>query len=185
MQPKPIGCFGAGQPKPQSCDPVTPKDDDCDGRVDAPDGKNLAVKGMTCGINVGQCKAGLVTACDMTKTNCFEAFGRTPAATQWYVCSTAAPDPITVCPTAEVCNGHEHGMWRRGEHRHAPRAAVPFVIHPVSREDAHLRVTSADDAVVVLVTHGRGAAGLRLTANESRVLANVLNATARRVEGRP
>ncbi|MFZ0381743.1 MAG: hypothetical protein WCD11_18365 [Solirubrobacteraceae bacterium] len=46
-------------------------------------------------------------------------------------------------------------------------------------------MTAADDAVVVLVTHGRGAAGLRLTANESRVLVNVLNAAARRVEGRP
>jgi hypothetical protein len=98
-------CFGAGQPKPQSCDSVTPKDDDCDGRVDAPDGVRLAVKGMTCGINVGQCKAGLVTACDMATSNCFASFGRTAANTAWYVCSTAAPDPITVCPTAELCNG--------------------------------------------------------------------------------
>ena len=87
--------------------------------------------------------------------------------------------------TAEVCRGHEHGMWLRGEDRHAPRAAVPFVIHPVSREDARLRVTSADDAVVLIATHGRGAAGVRLTANESRVLASVLNAAAKRVEGRP
>ena len=87
--------------------------------------------------------------------------------------------------TAEVCRGHEHGMWLRGEDRDGPRAAVPFVIHPVSRDDARLRVTSADDAVVVIATHGRGAAGMRLTANESRVLANVLNAAARRVEGRP
>ena len=86
--------------------------------------------------------------------------------------------------TAEVCRGHEHGLWLRGEDRDGPRPAVPFVIHPVSREDARLRVTSADDAVVVLVTDGRVAAGLRLTANESRVLANVLNAAARRVEGR-
>src|SRR6516162_2452710 len=38
--------------------------------------------------------------------------------------------------SAEVCKGHEHGMWLRGEDRHAPRAAVPFVIHPVSREHA-------------------------------------------------
>jgi hypothetical protein len=87
--------------------------------------------------------------------------------------------------TAEVCRGHGHGLWLRADERDGPRAAVPFVLHPVSREDARLRVTSADDAVVLLVTHGRGAAGLRLTANESRVLANVLNAAARRVEGRP
>jgi hypothetical protein len=87
--------------------------------------------------------------------------------------------------TAEVCRGHEHGVRLRGDERDRPRAAVPFAIHPVSRQDARLRVTSADDAVVVLVTDGRVAAGLRLTANESRVLANALNAAARRVEGRP
>jgi hypothetical protein len=86
--------------------------------------------------------------------------------------------------TAEVCQGHGHGNWLRGEDGNGPGAAVPFVIHPASREDARLRVTSADDAVVVLVTHGRGTAGIRLTANESRVLANVLNAAARHVEGR-
>lgn len=87
--------------------------------------------------------------------------------------------------TAEVCRGHEHGMWLRGADRGGPRAAVPFVIHPVSRDDACLCVTSAEDAVVVLATHERGAAGIRLTANEARVLANVLGAAARRVEGRP
>lgn len=87
--------------------------------------------------------------------------------------------------TAEVCPGHEHSIWLRGDDRDGPRAAVPFVIHPVSREDARLRVTSADDAVVVLAMHGRGAVWLRLTSNESRVLANVLTAAARRVEGRP
>ena len=84
---------------------MTPKDDDCDGRVDAPDGKNLAVKGMPCGINVGQCKAGIVVGCDMSQTNCFESFGRAPASTAWWVCSSMAPDPVTVCPVAEQCNG--------------------------------------------------------------------------------
>ncbi|HTU88146.1 MAG TPA: hypothetical protein VMF57_21375 [Solirubrobacteraceae bacterium] len=86
--------------------------------------------------------------------------------------------------TAEVCRGHDHGVWLRGEPRGRPRVAVPFVIRPVSREDARLRVTSANDAVVVSAAHGNGAAGMRLTANEARVLANVLNAAARRVEGR-
>ncbi len=98
-------CFGAGQPKPQSCDATNPKDDDCDGRVDAPDGARLAVKGMTCGINVGQCKAGIVVACNKAQTNCFTAFGRTPATTAWWVCSSMAPDPVTICPVAEMCNG--------------------------------------------------------------------------------
>jgi hypothetical protein len=102
---KATGCFGAGQPKPQSCDSTMPKDDDCDGRVDAPDGARLAVKGMTCGINVGQCKAGIVVGCDMTKPNCFTTFGRTAPNTSWYQCSTTAPDPATVCPVAELCNG--------------------------------------------------------------------------------
>ena len=60
---------------------------------------------MTCGINVGQCKAGIVIGCNMAQTNCFEAFGRTPATTAWWVCSSAAPDPVSVCPTAEACNG--------------------------------------------------------------------------------
>jgi hypothetical protein len=101
------GCFGAGQPAPQSCDATNPKDDDCDGRVDAPDGVRLAAKGMTCGINVGQCKAGIVTACDMTKTNCFSAFNRLPASSAWLVCSATAPNPIAVCPTMEVCNGFD------------------------------------------------------------------------------
>jgi hypothetical protein len=87
--------------------------------------------------------------------------------------------------TAEVCRGHEHGMWLRGEDRGGPRTAVPFVIQPVSRADARLRVTSADRAVVMLAANRGGSAGLRLTANEARVLANVLNAMARRVEGRP
>jgi hypothetical protein len=97
---KPPHCYGAGQPQPQSCDATNPKDDDCDGRVDAPDGVNLAAKGMPCGISVGQCKAGIVVACDKTQTNCFESFGRTPPSTAWYVCSTG-----TVCPQAELCNG--------------------------------------------------------------------------------
>jgi hypothetical protein len=87
--------------------------------------------------------------------------------------------------TAEVCRGHEHGMWLGGGRRGEPRGAVPFVIQPVSREDAHLRVTGARSSVVVLVAHGHGAAGVQLTANEARVLANVLNSTARRLEGRP
>ena len=58
-----------------------------------------------------------------------------------------------------------------------------FTIHPVSSEAARLRVTATDGAVVVLVRHADATAGVRLGANEARVLANVLNATATRVEG--
>jgi hypothetical protein len=97
---KPPHCFGAGQPKPQSCDATNPKDDDCNGSVDDPQGEYLLMKGMPCGITVGQCKAGIIVGCDMTKHNCFTQFGRTPASTDWYVCSSD-----TVCPQAELCNG--------------------------------------------------------------------------------
>ena len=57
-----------------------------------------------------------------------------------------------------------------------------FTIHPVSSREAKLRVTVADGSVVVLVRHAEATAGVSLTANEARVLANVLNATARRTE---
>jgi hypothetical protein len=57
-----------------------------------------------------------------------------------------------------------------------------FTVHPVSSPEARLRVSASDGSVVVLVRHAEATAGARLTANEARVLANVLGATARRVE---
>ena len=57
-----------------------------------------------------------------------------------------------------------------------------FTVHPVSSPQAKLRVSAVDGSVVVLVRHAEATAGARLTANEARVLANVLNATASRVE---
>jgi hypothetical protein len=62
---------------------------------------------------------------------------------------------------------------------------VPFVLHPMSREDARVRVTSANGSVALLAARAGGAAGIQLTANEARVIANVLNSAARRSEGRP
>jgi hypothetical protein len=59
-----------------------------------------------------------------------------------------------------------------------------FTVHPVSSPQAKLRVSASDGSVAVLVRAGEAIAGARLTANEARVLANVLNATARRVEAR-
>jgi hypothetical protein len=59
-----------------------------------------------------------------------------------------------------------------------------FTIHPVSSAEAKLRVTATDGLVVVLLRHAEATAGVSLTANEARVLANVLNATARRTEAR-
>ena len=61
--------------------------------------------------------------------------------------------------------------------------ADEFTIHPVSSEAARLRVTATNGSVVVLVRHAEATAGVRLSANEARVLANVLNSTAERVEG--
>ena len=87
--------------------------------------------------------------------------------------------------TAEACRGHEHGSWLAGSRQEGSGAPVPFVIHPVSREDARLRVTSVNGAVVLIAAHGRGAAGIQLSANETRVLANVLTSTARRLDGTP
>ena len=58
-----------------------------------------------------------------------------------------------------------------------------FTIHPVSSAEARLRVTATNGSVVVLVRHAQATAGVRLTANEARVLANVLHSTAKRVEG--
>ena len=64
------------------------------------------------------------------------------------------------------------------------RATGEFTIHPVSSREARLRVTASDGSVVVLLRHAGASAGVSLTANEARVLANVLNATARRMEAR-
>ena len=59
-----------------------------------------------------------------------------------------------------------------------------FTIHLVSSREARLRVSATDGSVVVLLRHAEATAGVSLTANEARVLANVLNETARRTEAR-
>jgi hypothetical protein len=58
-----------------------------------------------------------------------------------------------------------------------------FTIHPVASREARLHVTTTRGCVVVTVHHSEATAGVRLTATEARVLANMLNATARRVKG--
>ena len=64
------------------------------------------------------------------------------------------------------------------------RHADEFTIHPVSSREARLRVTAADGSVVVQVRHAEATAGVSLTADEARVLADVLTSTARRTEAR-
>jgi hypothetical protein len=100
-------CYGAGQPKPQTCDATNKRDDDCDGRNDDPMGVNIgALKGMPCGFNQGQCKQGTVVGCDYSRDNPYFTFGLTfatgggTAATRGYVCSSD-----TVNPSTEVCDG--------------------------------------------------------------------------------
>jgi hypothetical protein len=85
--------------------------------------------------------------------------------------------------TEEARRGHEHGVWLKEEEQMTgERHTDEFTIHPVSSREARLRVTATAGSVVVLLRHAGATAGVSLTANEARVLANVLNATARRTE---
>jgi Putative metal-binding motif len=97
-------CIGAGQPHPQTCDACNRRDDDCNGSDEDPMGMNLAILGQPCGINVGQCKAGLVVGCKYSPASCFGVFGAVCGAgghsTDGYVC-----DGTAICPVAEICNG--------------------------------------------------------------------------------
>jgi len=63
------------------------------------------------------------------------------------------------------------------------RSRDEFTIHPVSSRQARLWVSATGGSVVVSLCQAAATASIRLTATEARVLANVLNATAGRVEG--
>ena len=92
-------CFGAGQPQGQTCEDALTKDEDCDGRVDAPDGKNLLVKGQQCGFAAGVCKPGLVVGCVSTPTKTW--YGATPPVGKaHWECSSE-----TIAASPEICNG--------------------------------------------------------------------------------
>ncbi|MDW8283080.1 MAG: putative metal-binding motif-containing protein, partial [Myxococcales bacterium] len=99
-------CFFAQQPSQQTCDADQPRDEDCDGRTDAPDGKNLKEYNEVCGVSTGQCRAGKVVGCDRNQLNPFSrAAGRNvqppfPDARRFLVC-----DESTVPPRDELCNG--------------------------------------------------------------------------------
>ncbi len=109
-------CFGATQPKLQTCDADSPHDEDCDGRTDAPDGKNLASvgSGTICGVSVGRCQKGNILACDRSKLNPFSAQVR-PTSAQGPVPGFDEKDRFLVCnpqssvvfPTEELCNGYD------------------------------------------------------------------------------
>ena len=98
-------CFGATQPKAQTCDADNERDDDCNGSTEDLTGKNLAAFGATCGLNVTgtRCKAGTVVGCDRSKENPFYTL-RVPtyqSKDRYLVCS-GQTDPIP-----EQCNGFD------------------------------------------------------------------------------
>ena len=83
-----------------------------------PTARNLAVKGMPCGINVGQCKAGIVVGCDMSQTELLHQFGRARRRPAWYRARRRRRSD-TVCPVAELCNGLDDdcdGSWPDRDH---------------------------------------------------------------------
>ena len=98
-------CFGANQPKPQTCDATNPVDDDCNGSLDDPAGSFLAEKGRSCGVTVNgtRCKAGTVVGCVRGKDNPFYALSVPgfPSKDRYLVCKDQT-DPI-----AEICNGFD------------------------------------------------------------------------------
>lgn len=69
---------------------------------------------------------------------------------------------------------------RRSDERRTARRQLH---HPPGvKRGGGLRVTATNGSVIVLVRHAEATAGVRLTVLEARVRANVLNATASRVE---
>ncbi len=102
-------CNAAGQPQPQSCDERAPKDDDCDGKNDAPDGVTpfgLKDKGKPCGNPKPSgdldpffpCTIGVMAGCDLSaQSSCM------PAGERAWVCHDGSV-PYVACK-AELCNG--------------------------------------------------------------------------------
>jgi len=109
-------CFGATQPGLQTCDANNPHDEDCDGRTDAPEGRNLATAGAgtTCGVSVGRCHSGTILGCDRSRINLFSAQVR-PSSAQGPVPGFNEKDRFLVCdpqsgvvyPVGELCNGYD------------------------------------------------------------------------------
>lgn len=59
----------------------------------------------------------------------------------------------------------------------------PLLLYPIAHTEAVVRVVASEGSVVVLVRNFRASAGVRLSANEARTLAQALELTAPRVEG--
>ena len=107
-------CFAAQQKGKQTCEavPANRKDQDCDGRLDAPDGKDLFEYGQSCGVDTGECVAGTVNGCDFSKTNPF-SIGSSHAvsppfdeARRFLTCTGHTPPAQQLCDgNDENCNG--------------------------------------------------------------------------------
>jgi len=100
-------CFGATQPQKEECDSL---DWDCNGRADDPDGQNLADKGKACSIGAGNCTAGTVAGCDLSRSVDNAEFDALVGAgivfnVHW-VCKDAAGNPAAL-PVSELCNGQD------------------------------------------------------------------------------
>lgn len=106
-------CFGATQPKLQTCIASQPRDEDCNGSNEAPTGINLVEKDEPCGNNTGECRAGVVTGCRRTGyVNPFYTGAGTPPVPvspafdperRFLVCSSAARPPAV-----ETCDNKDN-----------------------------------------------------------------------------
>ena len=145
-------CFGAVQPRQQTCDADRPHDEDCDGRTDAPDGKNLAEFGQKCGVSVGRCRAGTVGGCDRKKLNAFSADPTVrPASAQGPVPGFSETSRFLVCdaaargPVNEQCNGFDDdcdGLLPGAD----PQRPVPDAVAEIDLDgDKYLRCTGCQD----------------------------------------
>ncbi|MCA9673312.1 MAG: putative metal-binding motif-containing protein [Myxococcales bacterium] len=104
-------CFQAKQPENERCDN---RDWDCNGRPDDPTGANpLVDKGKPCGTNVGNCKAGVVTGCDLSRTLPNATLVASVLQAQSiefnpnWVCGPVQGQPDYWLPVPEVCNGKD------------------------------------------------------------------------------
>ena len=104
-------CFGGLLKLSERCDP---KDWDCNGAPDDPTGQNPFVdKGKACGTNIGNCVAGTVIGCDLSKAPAEASLIEQVLAAQGieynrhWVCEPTQAGGNFWLPTAERCNGKD------------------------------------------------------------------------------
>lgn len=131
-------CFGAQQPAKQTCEAVVAnrKDQDCDGRLEAPDGKNLLEYGQKCGEDTGACVAGTVSGCDYGKINPFSitsGYAISPPFDEsriYLTCTGHTPPSKQLCAgDDENCNGVVDDCSDYGAGNSACCAAVAMCVN--------------------------------------------------------